>query len=987
MGAALRRALVQPALKCGYRFSDDALLDEMLAEVEGERGALPLLAFAAARLWQERDRSAGLLTREAYEDLGGVAGALAQHAEATMDRVGRHCEPLVRELFRNLITAHGTRAARAEHELLSVFESADQDAAREVLALLVDARLLTSFEVETPGQQVEARRRFEIVHESLLNAWPRLVRWQTQDAEGAQLRDQLRQAARMWHERGRSDDLLWSGTAFREFQLWRDRYPGGLSETEEAFAGAMVAHASRRRRRRGVALIVAMVVLASLAAVLGGLWQRSEHQARRAEAARRFESARLRLQSVPRNSLAWIIASLELEDDPEVRRLAVQALHTTPMYLEPLPWGDRADQDQCWAAFSPDGRWLATGDVWGRVSLSSAEGGEPLQWRPHEFAVATLFTPDSSALLTVALFDPEIHLWSVPDGRELASFASPSWTGAFEGDMKGSIELRFVHGADGGWSVDERVAKLRRRLTGGLAAPAAVDATRESLFYSLAGELYTVPLAGDEAPRLVARHPRDFARIAVHPDGGRVATIDAAGELQLWPVAGAVSVPVRVWLHSKDSQCNDLVFDPSGSALAAAFGTGKVRLFGMDDPPDADPLTIVPFETSVYKLAFHPDGRWLATAGGLHGGAHLWPIDRPRHGYTLRGHGGPVVQVAFAPDGSWLASASTDGTVRVWPLRPGGGAARVVFRADFGSGLELGYMETIQVSPDGRFIAVNTPPGHVVTLVPVGPDPPREVLAFDGWIMSLAVGPRGRYVAASGHRRPMSEPITRVLDLDSGRIKVLDAGDGDCVWTVRFTPDGRLLAHGTHRLLEWDVHSGESRLLLESEQSTYGIFTLNAAGDVMLIQHLGHYFVYDLATGATVDMPRRSVALTRSGTLDPSGTIAVTASGTTYDPFVQVGPVTGEDPHLLAGHLEAIYSVAVSPDGRWIASGSYDGTIRLWPMPDLSAPPLHTLPYDELMARLRSHINYHLECGHPELERGCLAVHDPFPGWQTVPVW
>ena len=74
-GGALRRALVQPAVTCGYRFEDEALVDEMVAEVEGERGALPLAAFAAARLWAERDRERGLLTRAAYRDIGGVAGA------------------------------------------------------------------------------------------------------------------------------------------------------------------------------------------------------------------------------------------------------------------------------------------------------------------------------------------------------------------------------------------------------------------------------------------------------------------------------------------------------------------------------------------------------------------------------------------------------------------------------------------------------------------------------------------------------------------------------------------------------------------------------------------------------------------------------------------------------------------------------------------------------------------------------------------------
>jgi len=120
-GANLRRALVQPAMKCGYRLEDDELVEKMLAEVEGERGALPLLAFAAARLWEMRDRETGLLTRQAYEDIGGVGGALARHAEATVDRIGSEHIGIVRELFRNLITAEGTRAVREWNELLSVF--------------------------------------------------------------------------------------------------------------------------------------------------------------------------------------------------------------------------------------------------------------------------------------------------------------------------------------------------------------------------------------------------------------------------------------------------------------------------------------------------------------------------------------------------------------------------------------------------------------------------------------------------------------------------------------------------------------------------------------------------------------------------------------------------------------------------------------------------------------------------------------------------
>ncbi|MCG6926731.1 MAG: serine/threonine-protein kinase, partial [Acidobacteria bacterium] len=144
-GEDLRRALVEPAKKEGYAFEDEALVEEMLQAVEGARGALPLLAFAVARLWEKRDRDNKLLPRKAYEQIGGVAGALAQHAEQTLERIGFEREPIVRELFRNLVTAQWTRAVVEREQLLSVVP--DREAAGQVLDELIGARLLTSYEV------------------------------------------------------------------------------------------------------------------------------------------------------------------------------------------------------------------------------------------------------------------------------------------------------------------------------------------------------------------------------------------------------------------------------------------------------------------------------------------------------------------------------------------------------------------------------------------------------------------------------------------------------------------------------------------------------------------------------------------------------------------------------------------------------------------------------------------------------------------------
>jgi len=104
------------------------------------------------------------------------------------------------------------------------------------------------------------------------------------------------------------------------------------------------------------------------------------------------------------------------------------------------------------------------------------------------------------------------------------------------------------------------------------------------------------------------------------------------------------------------------------------------------------------------------------------------------------------------------------------------------------------------------------------------------------------------------------------------------------------------------------------------------------------------------------------------------------------DGVVRVGPVTGEEPHLLFGHAGPVSSVAVSPDGRWIASGSDDGTIRLWPMPDLSKPPLHTLSHDALLAKLKPLTNLRA-VRDPSSDSGWKIEIGPFPGWKDVPTW
>ena len=218
-GRGLRRAMVQPALQCGYRFEDeDAGRGDDRRGRARERGALPLLAFAAARLWEQRDREPGLLTRAAYARVGGVGGALAQHAEATRraDRHGARCRSCA-SCSATWSPRRGPARSRDVDELLTVFGGERAEA--ETVLRGADRRAAAGRVRGRTGRNEpsEPRRRVEIIHESLLAAWPRLVRWRRRTPRGPLLRDQLRQAAATWEENGRAWDLLWTGTAYQEF--------------------------------------------------------------------------------------------------------------------------------------------------------------------------------------------------------------------------------------------------------------------------------------------------------------------------------------------------------------------------------------------------------------------------------------------------------------------------------------------------------------------------------------------------------------------------------------------------------------------------------------------------------------------------------------------------------------------------------------------------------------------------------------------------
>jgi DNA-binding winged helix-turn-helix (wHTH) protein/WD40 repeat protein len=1003
--ADLRRAVTEPAAHFGFTFEDEATVEDMLDAVEGERGGLPLLAFTVARLWEGRNKDTRRLTRDAYEAIGGVHGALAQHAEATLSAIGTPELPIVREIFRNLVTAEGTRAAREWNELLSIFDVGDvgragsklaptkdrttvragfapaREKAEEVVRALIDARLLTSYEVKE--EDSEPRRRVEIIHESLLASWPRLVRWQTQDADAAQFRDQLRQAAKTWDERGRTDDMMWTGSAYREFAVWRERYPGGLTGVEGAFAAAMTSFATRRRRRRRIAAAAVLTIAVVVVTVFATLWRRSVLETRRAEAAKLLALAQVRLETDPAEALAYATASLELADTLEARIFAVRGLWAGPP-LRALDLGRTAEGKFPVPAFSPDGRWLAVaGLVNENVLVYGEDGRQPVVLGGHgtvaSDAIHCAWTGDG-LLVTGHWTEGRARVWAMPEGRLVGLDETDPGTGHKRRRLR---SWRLAGGEP------EELGTVDRSLP---RWAGAFDPTGRAWVYAKGDSILARPLPvhAGVPDRVIARHSSRTARIRRLRRSQGLYSSDIGGEIVLWTAPEGTSVPGRR-LRKPETATTRLKPDPAGRWAVDGDGSireGKVPLWNLEGLAGARPIELRRSGGWYFSYSdFHPAGTWVVATTNDDREVSFWPLQGPFSvvvdGYKTR-HQRPV---EIMSDGRYLVTHWGQDRVRLWPLPGAGDRDAVDMKLPDTSG-RLG----LAVDPTGKNVLVTGHGTQIFLVSLTGAEPRRlEGLVRNDAVRHGAFSPSGRLVAAASEWAE-SRATLRVWDLSSGESRAYDQPQGPAAerstHSIAFVDETTLYTSGTYGLLRWNLETGTYERILESppggwlhlcmasDRRTILVSELDASNDQVGV------VLFDLTTGEArkLDIPggqQWAVALSPDGMAWASGE---------KDGSIWIGRTDGGEAHLLAGHEGPVDSVAISPDNKWIASSGDDKTLRLWPMPDLSKPPLHTLPRDELIAKLHTLTNLRA-VRDPDSPSAWKLEVGPFPGWAEVPTW
>jgi WD40 repeat protein len=204
--AALRQLIIEPAKLAGLKFerqqpSGRSLDEDLWSEAARDGSALPLLQYAMSKLYDQRDTARRLLTFAAYQEIGGIEGALGGEANSLFANLSHEARVALNEILPLLVSCKGD-GQQSDVRLRAPLELLTATPARKQLTdLLTAARFLTvSIQGDVPVAVLS--------HEALLRRWNHLTNWISKNRKHLRLRDSVEASRQLWERNHRDNSLL-----------------------------------------------------------------------------------------------------------------------------------------------------------------------------------------------------------------------------------------------------------------------------------------------------------------------------------------------------------------------------------------------------------------------------------------------------------------------------------------------------------------------------------------------------------------------------------------------------------------------------------------------------------------------------------------------------------------------------------------------------------------------------------------------------------
>lgn len=931
----LEQAITGPVQRVGLSL-EPGLVAAISHDVGDEPGALPLLQYALTELFERStsnvERSVPLLTKQAYQAIGGVLGALARRADELYEGLNAEGQEAARQLFLRLVTlGEGTedtrrRVLRAEVEVLTAdhqpqtAEKSDNEPVAvggqpsvvigQVIELFGRHRLLTfDRDPVTRGPTVE------VAHEALIREWDRLRQWLNESREDIRQERVVARAAEEWDRHGRDASFLFRGARLEQIEKWQETTTLMRTPLQQEFIAQSLQQRAQEhqtetaRKEREVSLerrsrnflrgLVAVFALAAIISAGLGLYAFQQRQVALANAA---EAQNVAL-------VAGSQAALANNDTDAALALAWQAVS-----LNPTSAAAQAKLSE--VAYTPGTvrRFVGHTDLVDivavspneRTMLSASSDDSLIHWDIATGQILRRFQYNSD--LTFVAFSPDGQtaisggrdatpvIWDLKTGdiiRRFTGYENEIYQVAFSPDGRSILA--------GGWGDDSSViqwdietGQIIRRFEGHEGAVEGIAFVLDgSAFLSMSSDGVLI-LWDFETGEMIWQINAHLENPGVTIGSLRILAISSDGRIA---VSGSENFGIMLW----DLAAGTLLrsYEVSGGANAVAFypdnGTVLVGsligvLITLDLQTGKILNTFTGHNEGIMDIKIISNGRYAVSASGDKT-LRLWELDR---GQVIRRFAAPhalLFEVDLSPDGRTALSGSNDGTVTLWEVETGKMIRRFT---DDQPVMAVAY------SPDGKtaligtgyFFAEKIEPGHVILWdVETG----EEIRRFVGQpyaVFDVEFSPNGKRAVSSGNGA-----LAILWDVETGQEirRFEDHFDNnpwpiESFWDVEFSPDGStiLATYARGPILRWDVETGKE-----------------------IGQLVGH--IDAGATGITFSTDGQRAV---SGGWDTQAIL--------WD--MQTDGII----RRFTNHVGPVGQVQLTPDERFILGGSGDGTNSLW---------------------------------------------------------
>lgn len=584
-------------------------------------------------------------------------------------------------------------------------------------------------------------------------------------------------------------------------------------------------------------------------------------------------------------------------------------------------------------AFSPDGKHLAMCSGNPRIFLWDLNSGKELhRFENLQIAITSLaFSGDGKTLATTGN-NMVVNLWDVTTGKETGQLQwkkeepKPEKENGLIRAIKAVKELvvgdneamreQFFNAQTITYSADGKLLAVGGYDGGGQGKIRVWDAAKGKQLHEWSGQQGSISK--------VVFSPNNKVLASLADNQASILLLDTATgkELRKHQVASGMLV--------------SFAFSPDSKTLVYAGQGDGVRIMEVASGKELRHLEGT--KMGIFSLAFTPDGKTLA-AGGQNNLIQMWDTATWRELRHYGGHDAAVSSVAFSPDGKRILTTSSDRTIRVWDSFTGKEIRKLP-----GTDLHDDQQSSGSAfSPDGRLLATST--------MKIDPNNQQaqegQVRLWDldtGKLLrkfgvpevgvgSLAIAPGNRLLASAWF-----DGVIRIWDVTTGKEvrqfrffqqenpeEVVQAGN----IALTFSPDGKLLAtreskpamaddddvelyEVNSQIKLWEVASGKVRRQLQFK----GLPTERANPRVLFNR-------FALAVNDLIDDSNESGMIVFS----PDGKILALPS---YETIHLFNLVNGKELRRVGGHQVNAGTATFSPDGRMIAAGTFDGSIRVW---------------------------------------------------------